>query len=62
MDLVAEKLDDRLHTWSSQVADEVRQRVVEIIDLADQDSLDLARSRQVEQDVLDLLDGTTSSR
>ena len=37
-------------------ADEVRQRVIEIIELADQNALDLLRSRAAEQDVLDLLD------
>jgi hypothetical protein len=30
--------------------------VAEIIDLADQDALDIMRSRTVEQEVLDLLD------
>jgi hypothetical protein len=34
----------------------VRQYVAEIIDLADQDALDILRSRIVEQEVLDLLD------
>jgi hypothetical protein len=30
--------------------------VIEVIGLADQDALDLLRSRMVEQDVLDILD------
>jgi len=34
----------------------VRQCIAEIIDLADQDTLDVLRSRGVEQDVLDMLD------
>ncbi len=35
---------------------EARERISEIIDLADQDVLDIMRSRAVEQEVLDLLD------
>ncbi len=38
------------------MAEDVRRRVGEIIDLADQNALDLLRSRSVEQEVLDLLD------
>jgi hypothetical protein len=34
--------------------------VAEVIDLADQDVLDLVRSRTVEQEVLDSLDAPTS--
>ena len=34
------------------------ERIAEIIDLADHDALDLSRSRAVEQQVLDLLDGS----
>jgi hypothetical protein len=39
-------------------AAEARERIAEIIDLADHDALDLSRSRAVEQQVLDLLDGS----
>ncbi len=39
---------------------DVRQRVVEIMDFADQDALDLLRSRELEQAVLDSLDEHTS--
>lgn len=35
---------------------QVRVRVTEIIGLADQDCLDMLRSREREQDVLDILD------
>jgi len=38
----------------------VRQRVAELIELADSDSLDLARSRTIEQEVLDMLDEPAS--
>ena len=41
-------------------AAEVRERLSEIIELADQDGLDLLRSRAVEQEVLDILDDSAS--
>jgi len=49
-------LDERLHKWHPQIADEVKIRIAEIIDYADQGTLDLSRSRRVEQEVLDLID------
>jgi hypothetical protein len=59
MDALAEKLDEKLRLWKPETAAEVRQRVAEVIELADQDVLDLIRSRSAEQEVLDLLDGPT---
>jgi len=56
MDALVERLDAKLREWQPKTAAQVRQRVGEIIELADQDALDLMRSRAVEQDVLDLLD------
>jgi hypothetical protein len=56
MDVPAETLNARLHEWKPETAAQVRERVAEIIGLADQDVLDLMRSRTVEQDVLDILD------
>ena len=56
MDAVAEQLDAKLREWTPEMAAQVRQRVVEIMELADQDALDIMRSRLVEQEVLDLLD------
>ena len=56
MDALAEKLDARLREWRPETAAEARQRITELIDLADMDVLDVARSRAVEQDVLNLLD------
>lgn len=56
MDTLLEKLDIRLREWEPEMAEDVRRRVGEIIDLADQNALDLLRSRSVEQEVLDLLD------
>jgi hypothetical protein len=56
MDALIETLNAKLREWKPETAAEVRERVTEIIRLADQDVLDLVRSRSVEQDVLDILD------
>lgn len=56
MDALAEKLDERLRQWKPDTAAEARERIMEVIDLADQDLLDVVRSRAVEQEVLDLID------
>ena len=56
MTAIAAKLDKKLHQWQPTTAQEVEQRVEEIIELADCDALDLLRSRQAEQEVLDILD------
>lgn len=58
MDALAEKLDKKLRTWKPETATEVRERVAEVIELADSDVLDLMRSRVREQAVLDMLDET----
>jgi hypothetical protein len=54
MDALLETLNTRLHEWKPETAAEVRERVTEIIGLADQDALDLLRSRAREQEVLDI--------
>ena len=56
MDALAEQLDAKLREWTPETAAHVRQRVAEIMELADHDVLDIIRSRAVEQEVLDLLD------
>ena len=56
MDTLVERLDAKLRQWKPDTAEQVRQRVAEIMDLADQDTLDIMRSRAMEQEVLDLLD------
>jgi hypothetical protein len=56
MDTLLETLDARLREWKPETATQVRERVSEIITLADQDALDLLRSRAREQEVLDILD------
>ena len=56
MDALAEKLDGRLREWKPDTAAEARERITEVIEFADHDILDIARSRVAEQEVLDLLD------
>lgn len=58
MDALAEKLDARLREWKPGTAAAGRERISEVIELADGDILDIARSRAAEQEVLDLLDGS----
>lgn len=60
MDALAEKLDSKLRIWKPETAAEVRERVTEVIELADGDALDLMRSRSREQEVLDMLDEPTA--
>ena len=60
MDALVEKLDAKLRQWKPETAAEVRDRVEEIITLADHAVLDLMRSRHVEQEVLDSLDEPTA--
>jgi hypothetical protein len=57
MTAIAKALDDKMSRWSVETAKRVEQLVSEIIELADSDALDLVRSREVEQDVLDIVDG-----
>lgn len=56
MEILVERLDAKLREWRPDIAELVKRRIAEIIDLADQDVLDILRSRTVEQEVLDLLD------
>ena len=56
VDALAEKLNARLREWKPETAAEARERIAEVIELADHDILDIARSRAAEQEVLDLLD------
>ncbi len=45
MDTLVERLDAKLQQWKPDTAEQVRQWMVEIIDLADQDALGVMRSR-----------------
>jgi exonuclease V gamma subunit len=56
MDALADKLSSKLQQWQPEIAEQVRQSVSEIIEMADLDTLDILHSRVVEQEVLDLLD------
>ena len=56
MDTSVEQLDAKFRVWRPATADQVRQRILEIIEMADRDALDVLRSRRVEQEVLDALD------
>ena len=62
MDAIAEKLDTKLSTWKTEISKEVRALVSQVIDAADNDALDMMRSRAVEQEVLDELDGPCSAK
>ncbi|MBR8834847.1 MAG: hypothetical protein DSM106950_12620 [Stigonema ocellatum SAG 48.90 = DSM 106950] len=56
MDALVQELDIKLRQWQPDIVEQVRQCLAEIIELADQDALDILRSRVVEQEVLDLID------
>lgn len=56
VDAIAEKLDSKLSKWKPEISQEVRALVAQVIDAADNNALDLMRSRAVEQEVLDQLD------
>ena len=60
VDVLVERLDARLREWKPETAAQVRECVTEVMELADQDLLDLARPRATEQEVLDLLDESTT--
>ena len=62
MDVLVEELNVKLARWSPRTSAEVRARVAEIIARADEDALDLGRSRAAEQEVLDLLDDEPAAR
>lgn len=56
MDALIEELNTKLSYWQPAVAEQVRHCILEIIEMADHDVLDILRTRTVEQEVLDLLD------
>ena len=60
MDTLAKELDVKLREWRPETADQVRQCIAEIIELADRNALDVLRSRTIEQEVLDTIDGSTT--
>ena len=60
MEALLETLNARLHEWKPETADQVRERVTEIVGLADQNALDVLRSLAREQEVPDILDAPQS--
>ena len=56
MTAIAEQLNRKMENWAPDKAAQVEQLVTEIIEMADADALDLLPSRQIRQEVLDLLD------
>ena len=62
MDAIVEKLDAKLNIWKPEISQKVRVLVSQVIDAADNDTLDVMRSRAVEQEVLDQIDDSPSRR
>jgi len=60
VDAIVEKLDTKLSQWKPEISREVRALVAQVIEAADNDTLDLLRSRAAEQEVLDELDESAS--
>jgi len=56
VDVIARTLDTKLREWRPEIVQEVRALLLNVIEAADNDALDLIRSRAVEQEVLDELD------
>lgn len=56
MDALIQELDMKLRQWQPDIAQQVREYLKEIMELADRDGLELVRSTIVEQEVLDLID------
>jgi hypothetical protein len=62
MDALAVKLAGRLRKWKPATARVVRAQVNALMKLADEGTLELIRTRRVEQDVLDMIDAPASRR
>ena len=56
MSPLVRQLAEKLDQWEPEVSRKVESLVAEIMDLADTGALELLRSREVEQEVLDLLE------
>jgi hypothetical protein len=56
MDALVETLDAKLRMWKPETAAQVRERILEVMELADDNVLAMTRSRAREQEVLDMLD------
>lgn len=60
MTAIAEQLNVRMQAWPAATSAQVEKLVAEIIQFADEDALEFSRSREVEQEVLDLIDEPTT--
>jgi len=60
MTAIAEELDVRMKAWPAAKSAKVEKLVSEIIEFADEDALEFSRSREVEQEVLELIDEPTT--
>ena len=60
MEAMAETLEHKLHEWKPETSQKMRAFVAEIIEIADDDARDIGRSRGVEEEVLDILDESSS--
>lgn len=58
MTAIVKILDERLKQWDPEKAASVESLITEIISLADENCLDLLRSRAIEEEVLSILDET----
>jgi hypothetical protein len=56
MDSLIEELDIKLRQWRPEIGEEVRRCLAELMEMADNNSLDVMRSKTVEQNGLDWLD------
>jgi hypothetical protein len=56
MDALVETLDAKLRMWKPETAAQVRERILEVMELADDNVLAMTRLRAREQEVLDMLD------
>ena len=59
---IAEQLDHKLVAWAPETASRVEHLVADIIEWTDANALDLMHTREMEQDVLDLLDDENPTR
>lgn len=56
MTAIAQELDHKLHQWRPEIVRDVEHMVAEIITWADANAFDVMRPREIEQQVLDILD------
>ncbi len=60
MDDLAKQLDKKFQESGPDVAEQDRDEIIELLELAEGGLLDVARSRKVEREVLELIDEPTA--